>query len=329
MYASASAPGKIVICGEYAVLDGAPAIVMAVDRRARVTVTASDGDWHSVRAPGYTNKDGRFTVDQGGLVWLEGGESFGLVEQVWQLAGLSPPLKLSLNLDSRAFFDSASGRKIGVGSSAAIAVALTAALDEATGAGLDVARVAMAAHRRFQGGAGSGVDVACSVDGGIIEYRMERATARRLLWPRGLGCAVFWSGVAANTGSRLAQLADTAQKPSRQELSAAAGRVATAWADGSAQQIIDELRAYTDSLRQFSVDHDLGIFDAGHAELARAAQGGVVYKPCGAGGGDIGIALSHNEQDLAAFIELASKTTFRHLQMTMDPLGVERVKETH
>jgi phosphomevalonate kinase len=37
----ASAPGKLVLAGEYAVLDGAPAIVMAVDRRAVVSVAAS------------------------------------------------------------------------------------------------------------------------------------------------------------------------------------------------------------------------------------------------------------------------------------------------
>ena len=34
----ASAPGKIVLSGEYAVLDGAPAICAAVDRRAAVTI---------------------------------------------------------------------------------------------------------------------------------------------------------------------------------------------------------------------------------------------------------------------------------------------------
>ncbi len=38
---TASAPGKLVLSGEYAVLDGAPAICMAVDRRARVTISAS------------------------------------------------------------------------------------------------------------------------------------------------------------------------------------------------------------------------------------------------------------------------------------------------
>ena len=33
---TATAPGKVVICGEYAVLDGATAIAAAVDRRAVV-----------------------------------------------------------------------------------------------------------------------------------------------------------------------------------------------------------------------------------------------------------------------------------------------------
>jgi len=52
----ASAPGKIVLSGEYAVLDGAPAIVMAVNRRARAALADVDGRVSQVRAPGYTNE---------------------------------------------------------------------------------------------------------------------------------------------------------------------------------------------------------------------------------------------------------------------------------
>ena len=56
----ASAPGKVVLSGEYAVLDGAPAVCMAVDRRAIARVSACGGDWHRVTAPGYTDVEGRF-----------------------------------------------------------------------------------------------------------------------------------------------------------------------------------------------------------------------------------------------------------------------------
>ena len=35
----ASAPGKALLCGEYAVLEGAPAVVAAVDRRVTVSWT--------------------------------------------------------------------------------------------------------------------------------------------------------------------------------------------------------------------------------------------------------------------------------------------------
>ncbi len=43
----ARAPGKLVALGEYAVLDGAPALVLAIDRYAVATLEPSrDGDCH-------------------------------------------------------------------------------------------------------------------------------------------------------------------------------------------------------------------------------------------------------------------------------------------
>ena len=37
------APGKLVIGGEYAVIDGGPAIVMAIDRGVKCTITQGNG----------------------------------------------------------------------------------------------------------------------------------------------------------------------------------------------------------------------------------------------------------------------------------------------
>ena len=56
----ASAPGKLIVCGEYAVLDGAAAICAAVDRRAVVTVEAADDSYHVVTAPGFASGSGAF-----------------------------------------------------------------------------------------------------------------------------------------------------------------------------------------------------------------------------------------------------------------------------
>ncbi len=53
-----SAPGKVVVSGEYAVLDGAPAICMAVNRRAHISITTTDNDYHSVLAPGFSEGQG-------------------------------------------------------------------------------------------------------------------------------------------------------------------------------------------------------------------------------------------------------------------------------
>ncbi|MFU8876606.1 MAG: hypothetical protein ACNA7E_00585, partial [Wenzhouxiangellaceae bacterium] len=39
----ASAPGKLIVIGEYAVLEGAPALVLGLNRRVRVTALPGQG----------------------------------------------------------------------------------------------------------------------------------------------------------------------------------------------------------------------------------------------------------------------------------------------
>ena len=114
----ASAPGKIVLSGEYAVLWDAPAVSMAVNRRAVATVSPCDDAECQLSTPGF-----------------DGLEPFRVLDALLQ--GERPPNRFTL--DTTAFVDG--GRKIGIGSSAALIVALAAAVAGST----DILEPAMAA----------------------------------------------------------------------------------------------------------------------------------------------------------------------------------------
>ena len=155
----ASAPGKIVLSGEYAVLDGGPAISMAVDRRAVVTMEDRPEGQCDLSTPGFEGKDKYRIVDA--------------------VCGGSRPAK-NIVMDTRAFTED--GEKTGIGSSAALTVALVACLRESD----DVLGKSLLAHRAFQGGKGSGVDVATAVRGGLVEFEMQSQSVTSLAWPSGL-----------------------------------------------------------------------------------------------------------------------------------------------
>ena len=82
-------------------------------------------------------------------------------------------------LDSAAFWSG--GNKLGLGSSAAALTAWAGAWHAyAAAAGAAIAAPTLTRdwstlHRRFQGGRGSGIDVAASLHGGAIEFRLEDA----------------------------------------------------------------------------------------------------------------------------------------------------------
>src|SRR5690606_10501825 len=132
---SASAPGKAVLSGEYAVLQGAPAIAMAVDCRARVTAESTAEDCHTVVSPGLT-AEARFRCNERGSIdWLDEHRNGNrpnpdqvLFEYVWRNVQAMPSENLSFTLDTRRFFDPESSLKLGFGSSSALAAALTAVL---------------------------------------------------------------------------------------------------------------------------------------------------------------------------------------------------------
>lgn len=321
---AATAPGKVVLSGEYAVLNGAPAVCMAVNRRAVVTIEETNDDHHVVVAPGYVDEPRRFQVRGDVFDWIDSSDEFGLLEHAWRVSGIRRQGGLWLQFETSAFLDQEHGRKIGVGSSAALSVALAFALGELESGDRDPMTVAHDSHLGLQGGRGSGVDIATSGTGGLVEYRMEERIASRLTMPAGLEYRLIWSGSPASTDKKLEQLSGADPQSSVDALVSTAKSMAGAWASGSASEVLNCYRDYIKVLQQFSADHGLGIFEAGHEGLTTtAARAGLVYKPCGAGGGDIGILLTDNAARADKFVTESLPGGFRLLDLKLDEQGAQ------
>jgi len=325
---SASAPGKIVLCGEYAVLDGAPSICFAVNKRAIVSIQQNGKAEHTVRCPGFAGGSFRFSCSaDGGFNWHADGEhlpDFSLLEYAWSAQSRAPSSSLDLVLDTGEFIDSSTGSKYGLGGSAALMVALVAALARLHDAAGELDGM-INTHRRFQDGYGSGVDVATAFTGGVLAYRRgEPASVQAMRWRSDLEYVVLWSGRSVSTMQKLSRLAASdADNRSRVELGRASGKIVDAWQDADAKNIVALFHQYNEALAAFDDDHQLGIFDAGHAELVDLALStGVVYKPCGAGGGDIGIALSAAKGAIDQFRTAAADRGFMPLDVCMDKNGL-------
>ena len=131
MRVTASAPGKLVLLGEYAVLEGAPALVLAVDRRAHVTLARMYDDIWKIVSP-TLQLQARLRVRANYTTWVDAAPAelawtATLLTRFPQARHLTP---CRIELDSDAFYlDHAGARaKLGLGSSAALTVALLGAL---------------------------------------------------------------------------------------------------------------------------------------------------------------------------------------------------------
>ncbi len=330
----ATAPGKLVLCGEYAVLDGAPAISAAVDRRARVALRESDGDI-VVTTVGFQDDEYHFRLGESGLEPTREQGELPLVQAIVANAGLPPGTGLGVELDTSAFFDA--GIKLGLGSSAALTVALVNALAAFRGGDKNRPRsCGEMIHRHFQGGRGSGVDIATSAEGGLIRYsrqvrhESDRTTTYswvlgRVNWPEGLEAAVLSSGVSASTPGKLAKLDSQDRLPISDALAGAAEHAADAWQGGEADRVLEATGRFATTLADFSRAYHLDVYGAGHEALAElAAKQGLVYKPCGAGGGDIGVVLGDDATRVEDFVHAATDRGFTRLDCELG--GKEEVE---
>lgn len=334
----AHAPGKLVVCGEYAVLAGVPAIAVAMPVRAVVRIASAVGE-STLAVP----EEGcwPFVWERGLPVWRKvppqgQGQLLEAVVATLAAAGCVIAQPLAIELDTRAFQQvGADGRrqKLGLGSSAALTVALVAALlaeiggREAAPAGVEA--FAQRAHRHFQGGAGSGIDIAAAVHGGVVLIGGAGGSVKSLGWPASLEWLAVWSGESASTPALIACFdAFRTRDPVSfarhlAGLEAIAARVAAAWQRDDAVTVLAGLADYHAALVDLDAAAGIGIVTATHRRLAHlAANAGTVYKTSGAGGGDFGIAFAASPTAIVRFAAACAAGGFLTLPGAADAEGV-------
>ena len=309
----ASAPGKLVFSGEYAVLAGAPAVVAAVNRRVTCTLSPRQaGDWRFV-SRGFASDE---TLSKAQVFRAPDASVAGIVRH--SIAEDAAPEHLHVAIDSSPCY--LDGAKLGVGSSAAVVVAVAAAFATLGGGSPRLADL-YRLHAVFQGG-GSGLDVAAAVTGGVIRFQERRTTPVRLA--AAVRSVFAFAGASTRTPELLARFAAWRRgstPPALERLIEAAVEVADCTIN--AEAFVAALRDYADVLERFDHIARLGIFGPGHRRARDlAARCGVVYKPCGAGGGDCGMAVATDEAALAAFAQEADAAGLTVVPMEISPDGV-------
>ena len=306
---SATAPGKVVLWGEYAVLEGAPAAVLAVNRFAGCSIEA--GRCWRFASAGFEAASAEFerlpatapTDAAAILPWQ--------VLQGFPKAAATP---VAVTMDSAGFFHA--GTKLGLGSSAALCVVVQAALATHWGGTPDHAK-ALAAHRRLQAGRGSGIDIAASFFGGCLRFQDGRAQPCRD--PLTHRCFV-WVGESAETHRKLRLFHNYLELGDRSALRALADCSGKLFDDPS----VEALAAYATALKALDNAAGLGVYSPPHLAAERlAGASGLVYKPCGAGGGDVGVAVADSPEPLPRFAASAEALGFTVLNLETAPHGVQ------
>lgn len=193
MLLKASAPGSLMLLGEYAVLYGKQALVCAVNKRITVALSPRTDDRIEIQSTlhgHYTTRVSEMKMEP----------PFHFV--LGALKQYQGRLRYGCNIDISSDFSD----KVGLGSSAAVTVATLAAVItwfNIKVSPLDLIRQGRNVIRQAQG-LGSGADIAASVYGGIVGYQAQPLSAEKFTTTHTL--TALYSGFKTSTVEAVKQV---------------------------------------------------------------------------------------------------------------------------
>ena len=286
------APGKLLLSGAYAVLSGAPAVVLAVNRYA----TANLGEIDASPAP-----------------------------EVAAAVSPSPRVDVPDLRDGDDKLGLGSSAAAVVAALGAVFAARGERLDDPS-VGARLAQQAWGAHAPVHRG-GSGVDIAASVYGGALRFVMGEPPARVCL-PDGVRWVAFFSGKGARTSMLRAEV-DRLRERSASSFDAciaaladASRRALEAITAGDARRLIAEASHTRAGLERLGRESGAAIVSRDVSVLADLAESdGAAFFPSGAGGGDCALFIGLSEPS-PTFSARAALAGYRPLALTLDAIGV-------
>ncbi|WP_186580433.1 phosphomevalonate kinase [Aquibacillus kalidii] len=326
-------PGKLMIAGEYAVLEsGQPAIVVAVDRFINVTIKASHENILSLPQLGHDKVTWtgqglykQYSISDGRLQFVQ--QAIAFVESYLEGKSIeSKPFHLTVLSE----LNDSSGRKYGLGSSAAIVVGVvTAMLKFNTEIQIQsssdlIFKLSVLAHFSTQG-SGSGADIAAAVYGGWIQYNgLDRdwlidqlnqqisvlhlvdvnwpgLRVQKISPPRELQLCVGWTTSEASTVKMIDKVHEIKKNDLLKyqyfikESNTSVTKLVESFRNNDYDEAIIGLYQNRQALLQLSHYTNASIETKALTELATIAEKYGGGKSSGAGGGDCGIAFVKGE----------------------------------
>ena len=280
-------PGKLMLLGEYAVLAGSRAMVSSVNRYATVQ-------------------------------WSPRPKKPSLVLSLVADACDYSKYEDRIMVDTRNFYR-ADGQKLGIGSSAAVAVGTSVFLRQQ----LDsfALESALDGHRKASNGIGSGVDLASVFHGGVIATSVQPSAIEQLSsFFEDLHLAVFYLEKSASTKSMVSRCQRSEQWQSlTNEMTSVSRAGIKAYKSRQSGDFMQSVQEYGDLMRSLGKAANVPIYTTQMERLSRCAKRhGGVSKPSGAGGGDVALVFSKNAE---SFDIIARETGLEKINLQLETIG--------
>jgi len=328
MKVKSAAPGKIFLCGEYMATEGGKATLLSANRSVEVSIERNYT--HDNRL--YTSalkKDFIFRInDRSEIEWIgDNPNKFGAIFEIALKILKVKPSNEKFSILSDEFFQK--DTKIGIGSSSAIAVAITRSINKYYSLNLDAKEElynSIELHRAFQKYKGSGLDVVTSYIGApIIECSRRKDETyewKQLRIPEGIHIGFIKGNDSANTREMLTRFEtrklDKAEffKEISREMKESLKELSDAFGQGCRLDILKSLKRYSALMIEMDNTLNIGIYTQADKEASLLAEEqGILYKPSGAGGGDLGLIISDEKATLDQYLESLTLGPMRPIEL--------------